>query len=224
MADPLAQSKAKGLTPTISDPSTLERIEEKSQPQRERMGLYAKIEANYHLSNKKALFWNMTNYYQRSHKDPFESLPLTFHVENGLSDHEFVNFKNYFTRLANEMKNKKEELQAAIKAARKVWRKEQKDKETKPTNHTSPLRKHADVATINNSTQKDQTIAQKHAADIPTWYYDTYEPEMLSYLEDEEIQNHYKIKIPRNIWIMKPGENSNQGCGINVSASIQEIT
>ena len=25
--------------------------------------LYAKLEANYHLTNKKALFWNMMNYY-----------------------------------------------------------------------------------------------------------------------------------------------------------------
>ena len=44
------------------------------------------MEANYHLSNKKALFWNMMNYYKRVGRDPFECLPLTFHVENGLSD------------------------------------------------------------------------------------------------------------------------------------------
>jgi hypothetical protein len=81
------------------------------------------MEANYHLSNKKALFWNMTNYYQRCHKDPFECLPLTFHVENGMSDHEFMNFKNYFNNLAHEIKVKKEQLQTAIREARKLWRK-----------------------------------------------------------------------------------------------------
>jgi hypothetical protein len=30
----------------------------------EKMCLYAKLDANYHLTNKKALFWNMMNYYK----------------------------------------------------------------------------------------------------------------------------------------------------------------
>lgn len=27
----------------------------------------------------------------------------------------------------------------------------------------------------------------------------------------------------KNLWIIKPGENSNQGCGIDVADTIQEI-
>jgi hypothetical protein len=69
--------------------------------------LYAKLDANYHLSNKKALFWNMKNYYKRLNMDPFKNLPLTFHIENGLDDLEFLNFKFYFNRLSQSIKQQK---------------------------------------------------------------------------------------------------------------------
>lgn len=62
----------------------------------ERVLLYGKMEHNYHLSNKKALFWNMSQYYKALFRDPFEHLPLTFHIENGLSDREFINFRKKF--------------------------------------------------------------------------------------------------------------------------------
>ena len=32
-----------------------------------------------------------------------------------------------------------------------------------------------------------------------------------------------KYRVPKNIWIIKPGENTNRGNGINVSASLSEI-
>lgn len=47
------------------------------------------MEANYHLSKKKALFGNVINYYNQTDQDPFNSLPLTFHIEQGLGDSEF---------------------------------------------------------------------------------------------------------------------------------------
>ena len=43
--------------------------------------VYAKIENNYHLSNKYALFYNMRKYYQAIGKEPFDVLPLTFHIK-----------------------------------------------------------------------------------------------------------------------------------------------
>jgi hypothetical protein len=58
--------------------------------------LYGKIEDNYHLANKKALFLNMKNYYEAMNKDPFTHLPVTFHIKNGVNDAEFANFKAYF--------------------------------------------------------------------------------------------------------------------------------
>ncbi len=36
-----------------------------------------------------------------------------------------------------------------------------------------------------------------------------------------EIKRRYKV--PKNVWIVKPGENTNRGNGINVSSSIMEI-
>lgn len=36
-----------------------ERVQQAMEPKPERMLLYGKMEHNYHLSNKKALFWNM---------------------------------------------------------------------------------------------------------------------------------------------------------------------
>lgn len=48
-----------------------------------------KIEDNYHLCNKKALFVNMKNYYEAIGEDPFDSLPVTFHVKEGLDDPNF---------------------------------------------------------------------------------------------------------------------------------------
>ena len=44
------------------------------------------MEANHHLSNKYALFYNMNNYYTSIGKDPFDILPLTFHVIKGIYD------------------------------------------------------------------------------------------------------------------------------------------
>ena len=54
--------------------------------------MYAKLENNYHLSNKYALFYNMRKYYKALGRDPFEVLPITFHVRSGTSDPEFVKF------------------------------------------------------------------------------------------------------------------------------------
>jgi hypothetical protein len=44
------------------------------------------------------------------------------------------------------------------------------------------------------------------------------------YLGDiEDIEEHFGIKVPKNIWIMKPGENSNRGNGIFVCSTMREI-
>lgn len=51
-----------------------------------------KIEDNYHLCNKKALFVNMKNYYEAIGEDPFNALPVTFHIKEGLNDPNFHAF------------------------------------------------------------------------------------------------------------------------------------
>ena len=54
--------------------------------------LYNKIEDNYHLANKKALFVNMKTYYEAVGEDPFLALPVTFHIKDGLDDPLFSQF------------------------------------------------------------------------------------------------------------------------------------
>jgi hypothetical protein len=55
--------------------------------------LYNKIEDNFHMNNKKALYLNMKNYYDALDQDVFDNLPLTFHIKEGLDDPEFQRFK-----------------------------------------------------------------------------------------------------------------------------------
>jgi tubulin--tyrosine ligase len=61
--------------------------------------IYAKMEANHHLSNKYALFYNMTNYYRSIGVNPFDVLPLTFHIRNGTYDEQFFRWQNLFKEL-----------------------------------------------------------------------------------------------------------------------------
>ena len=48
------------------------------EPQYLRM--YNRIEDNYHLANKKALFYNLTHMYRALGQDPFDAIPVTFHI------------------------------------------------------------------------------------------------------------------------------------------------
>ena len=99
-----------------------------------------KLESNHHLSNKKALFTNMKQYYECLDLDPFTSVPLTFHIKEGEGDPEFARFEEVFQCIAAE-------------------------------------------------------IAQEE--DTP--------------------------RRQRNVWILKPGENTNRGTGITVCNSIDQI-
>ena len=54
------------------------------------------LENNFLLSNKKALFLNLRQYYLSQKMDPFDFIPLTFHIRTGLDDPEFARFKEYY--------------------------------------------------------------------------------------------------------------------------------
>ena len=44
--------------------------------------IYNRLDDNYHLSNKKALFLNISTYYQAMGINPFEvAIPLTFNIK-----------------------------------------------------------------------------------------------------------------------------------------------
>ena len=62
--------------------------------------MYGKMEKNLHLANKKALFFNMHYYYTQIGQDPFDALPVTYHVKRGLEDPEFIRFKQQYDREA----------------------------------------------------------------------------------------------------------------------------
>ena len=68
--------------------------------------IYNRLEDNFHLSNKKALFWNMNEYYKSVNKSPWNALPITFHIENGLNDVEYIRFLNFHQRIEFEIQNK----------------------------------------------------------------------------------------------------------------------
>ena len=73
--------------------------------------IYAKMEANYHLSNKYALFYNMRRYYRSIGRDTFDVLPLAFHIGKGSYDPEFFVFQKVF----KEHEKEAEEAQIAAK-------------------------------------------------------------------------------------------------------------
>eukprot|EP00826_Nyctotherus_ovalis_P048661 TRINITY_DN5755_c0_g1_i5.p1 TRINITY_DN5755_c0_g1~~TRINITY_DN5755_c0_g1_i5.p1 ORF type:complete len:761 (-),score=172.55 TRINITY_DN5755_c0_g1_i5:526-2808(-) len=99
------------------------------------------FERHYHLSNKKAMFINLQRYYRLNGLDPFLTLPLTFHIREGVADPQFAKFTKYYSKL-----NKK--LRSATKRS---------------------------------------------------------------------------AKLEKNVWIIKPGEYSNRGCGISIMQDYSEI-
>lgn len=53
-------------------------------------------ENNFHLSNKKAIYYNMKIYYEATQQNTFDYLPLTYHIKDGLSDTAFSKFEETF--------------------------------------------------------------------------------------------------------------------------------
>ena len=46
---------------------------------------------NWNLSNKKALFMNLKSYYEAQKINPFDFIPMTFHITD-INDKEFMRF------------------------------------------------------------------------------------------------------------------------------------
>ena len=60
----------------------------------------------------------MSNYYQSINEDPFDYLPVTFHVKTGVDDPEFQRFKAYQAELIE--KRAQEEAEGG-KPQRDIW-------------------------------------------------------------------------------------------------------
>jgi hypothetical protein len=104
--------------------------------------LHNHFEFNWNITNKKALYYNLKRFYLATKQDPFEFIPLTYHVQTE-GDTEWQRFEEHFL-------------------------------------------------------EKEALILQK-------------------------TEGKAKKKREKNLWIIKPGENSNQGCGIQVAESLEEI-
>lgn len=46
----------------------------------------------------------MSTYYQQIGQQPFDFLPLTFHIKNGLEDDEYLKFLQYFYSISKDIK------------------------------------------------------------------------------------------------------------------------
>ena len=57
---------------------------------------YSKQENNFHLANKKAIFYNMRVYFEAIGMDYHSYLPLTFHIKEGLNDTQCLKFEHIF--------------------------------------------------------------------------------------------------------------------------------
>ena len=71
--------------------------------------IYNHLEDNYHINNKKAIFLNLKKYYEAVGLDPFDALPLTFHIKQGVEDPEFLKFKEYYDKLQDIRKHQEGE-------------------------------------------------------------------------------------------------------------------
>ena len=62
------------------------------------------LKNNYVIGNKKALLKTMCNYYGHINVNPFEFMPLTFHISDGLEDENFLIFQRFYHKRNKEIR------------------------------------------------------------------------------------------------------------------------
>lgn len=142
----------------------------------------------------------MSEYYKSINKNPWNALPVTFHIDNGLSDPEYQKFLEYHRKLDEEITQKTRHKYEELERRRKEEIRKRKLKKLKDKGKKGK----AFRATESESSISD--LSETSDSD-----------------EEEESSDDDEFKIPKNIWIVKPGENSNRGNGIQVCSSLQEI-
>ena len=76
--------------------------------------------------------------------------------------------------------------------------------------------KTAEVSSEDEDASEYENTAEKQGLVMDKFFPEDY--------DDEELrQIRRRNPIPRNTWIVKPGENSNRGVGINVAHEMSEI-
>lgn len=66
--------------------------------------IYNRLENNFHLSQKKSLFYNIRNYYNLLKMDPYDVIPITFHIQS-INDQEYKRFEESFFSKQSNNKN-----------------------------------------------------------------------------------------------------------------------
>jgi hypothetical protein len=61
------------------------------------------------------LFWNVSEYYRSRGEDPWDALPVTFHIDQGVGDPEFKRFMEYHARAEAEIKQMEKDKADIIK-------------------------------------------------------------------------------------------------------------
>jgi len=165
--------------------------------------LYNRLEDNFHLSNKKALFWNMCEYYKSVNSSPWDALPITFHIENGLSDPEYQKFLQYYERVEIEIQNKNIFKNMELAKRRREEAEQRKAQKKEATKQKGKRKGKKHVKSEVSSSESESNSSDES--------------------ESEEESEDEEFKIPKNMWIVKPGENTNRGVGIQVWSSLQEV-
>ncbi len=79
---------------------------------------------NFYLGNKKALFYNLREYYSLSGDNLYNYIPLTFHIRKGAKDPEYMKFVDYYKkrqRLIDQERRQEEEEGTAKQKMRNIW-------------------------------------------------------------------------------------------------------
>jgi tubulin monoglycylase TTLL3/8 len=66
---------------------------------------------NFYLGNKKALFYNIKQYYELIGENPFLRIPLTFHIKKGFKDEQYKRFIAYYKKRQMAIKKLEKEEQ-----------------------------------------------------------------------------------------------------------------
>jgi hypothetical protein len=61
--------------------------------------MHNRLPCNYHLSNKKCLYYNVYNYYLSRRKDISKALPLTFHIAQGVADSNYAAWEKCYNEI-----------------------------------------------------------------------------------------------------------------------------
>ena len=89
-------------------------------PDPQKVRMHNHFEFNWMIGNKKAMFYNMRQYYDLKGEDVFQYLPLTFHIQKGLEDKEYKNFLKFFKQREREIQKQDEQIEEGGKNSKKI--------------------------------------------------------------------------------------------------------